>query len=318
MGEIPNMLMGKRSRHYVRHELTLKPPRLKGFALPFISADDTQDVSSILLDAIEKGIASYEVKQNDTVRITGLDIRPADDMAIILIRRRDEDAATQVFENGNTGDLWKPDVEPEQAPAISAHLFIRLTPSGGPYPCHRVILEEIPGLGRTYIQYILQKVLAPFEYEYMDEKGKVKSTYTIPTISGIPSATLGEALRGGGIKYVELVRPAQLDGLDMTGLVSHPQRMRLSVRSDQNPLDMIARVRDWAVAHDWQNVRVQVETSDDRTKVVEISREADAADVLFIRSEVVNTRGLIDVCTDTINEELTSLAKARLLSDDDW
>ncbi len=276
------------------------------------------DVLSVLQEAIDDKSAAYDVKANDTVRITALDVRPDEDVAILLIRRRDEEAATQVFEHGTTGALWQPDVDPAQAPAISAHLFIRLTANPGPFPTHRAILEEVPGLGRTYIQYILGRVMRPAVYEYRDEKGRVRSTYTIPKLGGIASETLGEALRGGGINYVELVGPPQLDGLDMTGLVSHPQRLRLSVRSDQNPLDVIARVRDWAAGRDWTNLRVQVETTDDRTKVVEIARQADAADVLFVKSELVTTKSDIPLCTDEINEELAALANDRLANNEDW
>lgn len=312
------MLLGKKSRYFVRHELQLKPPRLAGHALPLQSGDDTQDVFGILQEAIDDKSAAFEVKAKDTVRITKLDLRPKEDMAVLLIRRRDEEAATQVFEHGGTGALWQPDVDPKQAPAVSAHLFVRLTPSGGPFPVHRTILEEVPGLGRTYIEYILRQLLKPVEYEYTDERGKVKTAYTIAKLAGLPSKTLGDALKGGGINYVELVGPAETDGLDMRGLKAHPQRMRLSVSSDENPLNVVARVRDWAAQNNWPTVRVQVETADDRTKVVEIARAADAADVLFVKSELVTTKNDVAICTDDINDELAGLAAKRLADDADW
>ena len=236
------MLLGKNARHFVRHELALRTPRQKGPALPFISGDDTQDVASLLAEAIAANNAAHEIKAHDTVRITKLELRPKDDMAIILVRRRDEEASIQVFENGGTGALRTPEIFAAEAPAVSCHLFVRLTPNPGPHPIHRAILEEIPGLGRTYIQYILSRILKDKEYEYEDEKGKHKSTYTIPSLNGLPSETLQNALAGGTINYVELVRPPLLDGLDMAGLIPHPQRLRLSVKPDYAPLDVLNRV----------------------------------------------------------------------------
>lgn len=312
------MLLGKNTRHMVRHELVFRPERGHGAALPFQSGNKTQDVANVLKKAIAANAAAFEVKANDVVRITKLDIRPKDGIAVLLVRRRDEEASPQVFEHGATGKLRKPPIDPKEAPAISAHLVLRLTQNPGPHPAHRAILEEVPGLGRTYIQYILQRVLKPAVYSYKDPKGKVKQTYTIPSINGVPSETLGDALAGGAIKYVELVRKPQLVGLDMAGLVPHQQRLKLSVKPDYNPLDLISRVQDWARDNDWSNVKVQVETSDERTKVVEIARGADAADILFVRSEIVTTEKPIDVCTDVINEELVGYASQKLLSDDNW
>jgi hypothetical protein len=54
---------------------------------------------------------------------------------------------------------------------------------------------------------------------------------------------------------------------------------------------------------------VQIETEDKRYRVVDIARSADAADVLFVHSELVTTEKPLNQCTDKINEELVEHAK---------
>jgi hypothetical protein len=48
---------------------------------------------------------------------------------------------------------------------------------------------------------------------------------------------------------------------------------------------------------------------------VSIAREADAADILFVRSEPIEVGNPLDPCTDKINEELVTRAKAMFAKD---
>ncbi len=307
------MLLDKHSRFFVRHELKFRTPRDKGKPLSFLEHGTKIDVLNILETAVDNGSAIFPLQENDVVSLTKIETLKKEDMAVLLFRRSDPNAATPVFENIKTKKLRPADKRDDEAEAISAHLFINLDGKvKGPHPTHRAILEEVTGLGRSYVQALMHSVLREHSYPFRDERGETKETYTIPFFEGVPSETIGGALRGGGIKYVELVRPPKIKGLDVAGLVPHPERMRLTVKatSRKGILDVIGRIRDWAYSHDWKDLRVQVETDDERTRVVDIARDADAADVLFVHSERVNTEKPLAQCTESINGELVAHAQA--------
>lgn len=116
------------------------------------------------------------------------------------------------------------------------------------------------------------------------------------------------------------MRPPHLKGLDIAGLVPHPERMRLTVKADskKGALAALDKVRSWMGNEKWERLRVLVKTSDDRHKVVEIAREADAADVLFVRSEQVETKKPLAQCTDKANPELIEHAKTIFANDKHW
>jgi hypothetical protein len=59
---------------------------------------------------------------------------------------------------------------------------------------------------------------------------------------------------------------------------------------------------------DWKDVLVRVDMPENRSRVVSIARDADAADVLFIRSEQVEVNNELDPCTANVNEELVAKA----------
>ncbi|MBS0274482.1 MAG: hypothetical protein JSR55_08780 [Proteobacteria bacterium] len=307
-----SLLIETNSRFFVRHELVLRSARDKGAPLALMVDGDELDVVSLIQRAIRDNTATLTLKKNDAIKITTIEVRERENIAIVLFRRSDPDASAPVFENLKTRKLWAANKGPDDAEAISAHLFIHLDAAAKPHPAHRAIIEEVPGLGRSYVQALLHDLLAENKYAYTDARGEQKETYTIPKFEGVSSETLGKALAGGGLEYIELVRAPDLKGLDTAGLVPNPERMRLTVKSDtkKGALAQLDKVRAWiGKEKNWQRMRVLVKTEDSRSKVVEIAREADAADVLFVRSELVMTKKPLAQCTDIINAELVAHAK---------
>ena len=306
------MLLDPNARFLVRHELKFRSYRERGKPLSFATLGTKVDAANIIENAIADSLAVLPLENNDAISITALDVRDKDHLAILLFRRSDPDASTPVFEHMKTKKIRLADKRVDEAEAISAHLFIDLREYETPNPTNRAILEEMPGLGRSFVEALMRALMREHKYNFRDEHGETKETYTIPYMHGVPSETLGGALSGGGIKYVELVRPPKIKGLDVAGLIPHPERMRIGVKatSRKGMLDSIARVRDWAYHHDWKNLRVQVETEDKRFRVVDIARNTDAADVLFVHSEPITLENRVNQCTDTINEELVEHAKA--------
>ncbi len=319
-GESLSLLLEPNSRFFVRHELVLRPARNNGEPLSFRAPGDELDVIDVIETAVKNQTAIATIKKNDAVMITAIDVRPRDEMAVLLFRRSDPDATPPVFENRKTRKLRAVDKGPDDAEALSAHVFVHLDAKAKPHPAHRAIFEEVPGLGRTYIQMLLHDLITDVKYLYIDGRGEKRETYTIPKFEGLPSETLGAALKGGGIEYIELVRAPQLKGLDTAGIEAHPERMRLTVHavSKKGVLEALERVRAWMGREHWERIRVLVRTDDDRHRVVEIARVGDAADVLFVRSERVATEKPLAQCTDVINEELAAHAKKAFANDKNW
>jgi hypothetical protein len=318
--EAESVLISPNSRYFVRHEFTLRPQRDAGAALPFIDAGKRLDVADILEQAIKAGKAVLQLKKNDAIRLTKLEMPPGEEIAILLFRRSDPDAATPIFEHRKTKKLRPADKKADEAEAISAHLFIHLDRQVAECPTYRSIMEEVPGLGRSYMQTILKTILRDNKYPYDDGRGDTKETYTIPEFEGLRSESLGDALKSGEIKYVELVRPPKVTGLDVAGLIPHPERMRFTVKATSRTamLAAIGRLKTWSGNHDWPGLRVRVGTGDDRSRVVDIARTQDAADVLFVRSEMVTTKNPLDQCTETVNDELVAHAKKMFADVKSW
>ena len=139
---------------------------------------------------------------------------------------------------------------------------------------------------------------------------EIKKSYTLPTFLGINSETVGGVARNSAIRYVELVRPGNVEGLDTGGIiVPRDEKMNLVLRvQPADPLSFLRRIKEWAMRDSWRDVRVQIAMPDQRSRLVSIAREADAADVLFVRSEQVNVPTRMNQCTEIINDELATRA----------
>jgi hypothetical protein len=306
------VLLNPHLRFFLRHQLQFRSYRNHGVPLPFRSETDTVDVETVLSAAIDADTAQMTLQNRDVVRLTKMDVRPQDDIAVLLFRRTDPDASTPIVENLSTHVLRLLDKHEADAMAVSSHLFIALPEiHNAVHPTYRAILEEVPGLGRTYVNHIIADLLRDTKYDYTDHRGNVKETYTVIDFHGIKSETIGNAMHGAAVPYVELVRPGAISGLDAEGLVvPRQQRMKLMLRSTPSQtLPLLGQIKDWAFGNDWSDVLVRVDLPENRSRIVTLAREADAADVLFVRSQEINVAEALEVCTDTINEELVAKAQ---------
>ena len=85
--------------------------------------------------------------------------------------------------------------------------------------------------------------------------------------------------------------------------------MRVILRAKpEQTLGILTRLIPWAKKTDWKDVLVKVDMPENRSRIVSIARDADAADVLFVRSEQVKVKNELALCTENVNEEL--IAKA--------
>jgi hypothetical protein len=315
------MLLEPYKRFYLRHELRFRTPRNVGVPLPFRSGDTRLDVENVLQTAISRNRASLVLRNRDVVRLTKMDVRPKNDIAILLFRRSDPDAANPIFENEKTRKLRPSDKKPDEGIAVSAHLFLRLSGiKDAAHPTYRAILEEVPGLTRTYIQALLHDILAESTYQYTDQRGEKKDTYTMADLHGLKSEKVSGALKGQSVvPSITLVRPANVKGLDTEGLVvAREEKMKLIIRAEPTAtLRIIKKIQAWMGDHNWPKMVLEVDMPENRSRLVALAREADAADILFVRAEPVDVKNRLEMCTDTVSEELVGKAQEMFGADDE-
>jgi hypothetical protein len=166
-------------------------------------------------------------------------------------------------------------------------MFVDLRPFRVPVPTYDVVIEEVTGISRTFMLALLSSVLREFKYSYADKRGEEHETYTLVDLRGVPAQRVGEAAEESYIPYVELVKPPEIEGLDTEGMIL-PGFQRMKLRLDATPaeaLPLVRRIKEWATERDWSDVRLRIEMPENRSRVVSIAREVDAADVLFAQAD---------------------------------
>jgi hypothetical protein len=165
----------------------------------------------------------------------------------------------------------------------------------------------------------MQHLLRKHTYNYTDRNGEEKETHSIIEITGIKSQNLSDALKDSSIHQVVLSRMGSLGGMDSEGLICpRDETFRLYVKASPDKVSLtLAKIRSFAKANNWDDVVVRVDFPENRSRNVALDRDADAAEAFFVRAEQIVVRTPLEVCTDTINEELIDHA-VQLLKDDNW
>ncbi len=299
------MLIEPKSRFFQQYDIQIRAARHRGEPLRMMAAGEELDVITALRGAIGREHGVLALSSNDECRLTA--VTPSEDQKYIalLFRRSSPDASTPFFGHRRTGRLRKAEKEVDEDLSISSHLFIDTTYDERRTHRYRAILEEVPGIGRTYIQSILDRAIRITKYTYRDENGCHRETYSKCELNGYKSSFLGSAIEQGSIPYVELIRKETIEGLDSSDFIAGEQRQRILVQASGSVLmDKLTTLRQWATGRGWDDMRVQIRLPEGRARVVSISREDDAASILFVRSEQVYVERDLDVCRETVDSQL--------------
>jgi hypothetical protein len=295
------MSLDSKSRFFQRHELVLRPYRGVGKALSLFNTGEELDVYDVILNTLGKEHCILKVGKTDECYVTRIIKSQDSRYAAILFRRCSPDASTPMFGHRKTRQLRRADKRDEEDLSVSSHLFLELSESPGREGRYRAIIEEVPGIGRSYIRSVLNLSLRQTEYSYKDRGGNEKTTYTIADLEGFKSESIGAALKGGTISFVELVRQSRIDGLDTEAFEPREERMRIEVKArGDGLLKALRSLNPFAVAGGWEDVRVSIRMPEGKSRVVPLSRESDAADVLFVRAEQVYVKTHLDACADEV------------------
>lgn len=313
-------MLEKRERYFIRHNLVLRAKRNHGASLPLVGSPTDLSAVGVLQSAAQKKTAKYDLSGGDTIRITKVVHRPADELVIVLFRRRNPNAATQVFEDADKESIRAADRGPKDDPAVSAHLFISTRGvSVGGASTYRSVMEEVQGLGSSYMKLLMDETVRKQEYDYIDSRGQTEKTYSKVDFSGVKSDNLDKAVNQNGFDFIELVKSPDLQGLDTEGLNVRPERLKIypKRRGGSGGAAILGRVFDWGRAHGWKDISVQVRVND-KTKVVKIGRDEDAATTLFVKADLVKVANDIPSCSDQVNEDLAREALKMFAVDSGW
>lgn len=302
------MIVDPRSRFLLLHDVSFRPKYGRGKALPLVSTDDELDVLTVLQRAVAADTAKRVLRNDDIVRLAKVEVLEDLGLLALLFRRSDPDASAQMYEHRRTFQLRKADKTDDDAVTMSAHFFVTL--EAGDEGGHTAALEEVAGIGRTYILQILLDALRDVTYETMDRRGNPQETQTLVEVAGIKGDRLGDAAGESRLEFIELVRPADTAGLDTEGLTPREERMIVRIEPEAaDPVGLVKRVKEWAYGRDWSKVKVKINLPEDKSRLVHIAREAEAADILFVRAKKVDLIEPMEICTDLVNLELAQKAR---------
>ncbi|RWQ14501.1 hypothetical protein [Mesorhizobium sp.] len=270
------------------------------------------DVRTILQRSFDAGQARFTLRNQDVFRLTRFEVNEERNFAAFLFRRGDPKATTQMYEHRETGILRNADKTDDDLVVVSAHLFVDLRRlPGGPLPRYRAIVEEVPGVSKTYMLQLISDLVRAVRYEYDPGRGEPKETYTLTSLDGVKAERMADAMGDSDIDFIELVRPPDVEGLDTHGMIPREQRMKLKLKAGvADKVGLVQRVRNWANDHHWRDLKVRIDMPDDRSRVVTLARNADAADVLFVRAKRITVETALPACRDDISQELLGKALA--------
>jgi hypothetical protein len=315
-----HLIISQYSRFLVRQILDLRAYRSKGLPLPLIADGEGADAFSVLREAVGTPTAEITVGVSDVVRLTRCELHPDHGLVAFLFRRCDPEASTPFFEVPSTRALRRSDKRPDEAVAVSAHLFVSSNALLGAHPIrYRAIREEIPSLGSSYIHSILAQIIRSYTYSYTDHHGDVHETHSIIDISGVKSERLTDALTNSSVQQVTLRRMGSIGGMDSEGLFApREETFKLYIKASQeNVPRALAKIKEFAKLHNWDDVVVRVDLPEKRSRNVALERDAEAMESLFVRAEPVDVPSGLEVCTDSVNAELLGQAAQRL-KDANW
>lgn len=136
--------------------------------------------------------------------------------AKILFLNFDPSGAVPTFGSAETGEIRVSDRQDGESNTYSAHAVIRLSPEGNTsagYPQYRMTLEDVPGLGKTRLLPLINKLLRTNTRSFTDRQG-VEGRSFHPKLSVWPyfEASVKQEIQDGVLRHFELVRRAPRRG----------------------------------------------------------------------------------------------------------
>lgn len=267
---------------------------------------------------------AVKVIENDLAAIRIVDIDDSDPASIVLLLQYSDTRVTDpVFSNLDTGALRvEPKLEGEGV-AVSAHVAISRKPHDKVGILYRLLLEEIPGLGRSRLSPFLKSELKEISrgfYSFTDEETcTVKQYLPAAEILGTPSKQLMDELDGGavlqGVELVQLTR--ECPGVDEEGFYREESRHLKLVPYTEGAYekisDLLKRIRLFALDNEYDNIKIRYKRPQGKQKTATMgSTIGDLNDALVLRDEQISSTEVLAQCEKKIIKSISIQMKALL------
>ena len=243
----------------------------------------------------EKGLLRY--------RIGGMEVDEAQGLAVMLIRRADQNAPHATFSNLQTGKLRVAKKEAHEGGDTAAHVVLSLLPrEPNIYLC---LVESVSGLSHRIVTGLLNDLIRqackeqgkengahrkPTLFAYKDPAGGKKETPYQPQVElqGYLSDDLKRDLDEGTLRQVELIRSAAQKPLGGDQYLIEEEH-RLLIKADKRipPNNRLARLkRAWSgKMKEFRKARIAFKDRNDRSHTVDVSLDRGAPEQqLYVRS----------------------------------
>lgn len=302
------MLVERHNRFFRLYDITTSPRKKKGAALPLVGQDS---LLSLFKDALVAGRAVIPQENGDTIELIKARMVNDDKHVALLFHRANPDAPEPMYRSrvGKGINLRTSEKEDGEEQAYSAHLIIEANPrTPGRY---RAALEEIPGLSASAVVGVLRKIAMESEYECNDDRGKLLKTYTVIKCDGYSSESLEAALQQGRITNIDLSKEPDSD-LEQDGAYA-PSRQRVKLKVSEaitahNWTRRIGEILSLSKKKGFDDLRVTIDFNDKRSKTISIDREANATELMLVRSKQFSFVNGLDTCYIDLNNELVRTA----------
>jgi hypothetical protein len=155
--------------------------------------------------------------------------------------------------------------------------------------------------------------LNEYKYNFKDKKGRDQETYTVLKSTGVAAETVSNALKGGHLGLITLVRPADASFVDGDSFEALNERMRIRIKADVGPKDWfktVGKLAQGAREKGWEDFQIDLHMADDRKKTVKIERGEEGKEIAFVRAEQVSVDKDLLPCSCDIRNDFVEAAIA--------
>lgn len=224
----------------------------------------------------------------------------------LLLSVGDPRGANPVFEHADTAALREVEREEREGKAASAHCVISLEPIK--LGRHKVVVEDIRGLGKTRLRDILGSELKAISEKYglsrTNSAGEEVPTYAIPDLEGYASEDLFESLKRGHLSGVWLIDTNSRSALDE---VPGARISRREIKIDVQRPELLTQITEWAKGKNYDKLRLVWNDPEGSGRPERASvdiTQRDVADASFVRQRKITLKKPIAEAVDRLRDDM--------------
>lgn len=284
-------MIDSHERFVLMYDMTIRTARKATEMPPF--ADIAQALlsriragkSHLVLRAANDGDAAPWLRIKDGAIVDG----HSGQHLALLFSVGDPRAANPVFEHSETAELREIEKQEKEGKAVTAHAILSITPHKPNR--HRVVVEDIRGLGKTRLRDILgselRQISDDFGLEYINNTGEPVSTYIVPDLEGYANDKLKTSLNRStvsGVWLIDTTAKAEFDEVPSARLA------RREIKFEVHDLPTIQRLKEWGNANRFDRMRLVWNDPEGAGKPERASvdiTQNDVAETYFVRQRKI-------------------------------